>query len=145
MSSSTPTVVHSRRHIHRLLDVALFVWGVAAATVLVTKAVNDVRSGQGWPRWLELCYVVGVLVAVPSVLLAGWAKARLKRLGAVLQDERTDATHVRSLAAALVGVLCAQLPYFFHVDVPSVAQAQFTVAAALLTYGAARLWLNREA
>jgi hypothetical protein len=49
------------------------------------------------------------------------------------------------MAAALVGVLCAQLPFFFHVETASVAQAKFTVAAALLTYGTARLWFNRDA
>ena len=141
MSSTTAP---SRRRMHRLLDTAVFVWGAASAIVLITKAANDVRAQPGWPRGLELAYLLGVVVAVSALLVAGWAKARLRRLRAVLEDERTVATHVRSMATALVAVLGVQLPFFFHVETPSVAQAKFTIAAALLTYGAARLWFNRE-
>ncbi|HEX8629638.1 MAG TPA: hypothetical protein VF755_15840 [Catenuloplanes sp.] len=144
-TTTAVTTARSRQRLGRLVDVALFAWGAAAATVLVTNGLNDARQAPGWPRWLELTYLVGVLLAVPALLLAGWAKSRLKKLGAVLEDERTEATHTRSMATALVGVLAVQLPFFFRVETASVAQAKFTVAAALLTYGAARLWFNRDA
>lgn len=141
----TTTTVQSRQRLGRLFDVALFAWGAASATALVANGVHDSRQAPGWPRWLELTYLLGVLLAAPALLAAGWAKTRLKKLGAVLADERTEATHTRAMAAALTGVLCVQVPFFFRVETASVAQAQFTVAAALLTYGAARLWLNRDA
>ncbi|MDI6104092.1 hypothetical protein QLQ12_36425 [Actinoplanes sp. NEAU-A12] len=139
------TTPNSRQRLGRLLDVALLAWGASSAVALLANGINDVRQAPGWPRWLELTYLVGVLLAVPALLVAYWAKSRLKQLGAVLDDEQTAATHTRSMAAALVGVLCVQLPFFFHVEIASVAQAKFTVAAALVTYGAARLWLNRDA
>lgn len=135
----------SRRRTQRLFDVALLIWGVASATVFAASAANDARQAAGWPRWLELIYLLAVIAAVPALATAGWAKARLRKMGAVLQDEWTAVTHVRSMAAGLVGVLAVQLPFFFHVETPSVAQAKLTVAAALVTYGAARLWFNREA
>ncbi|MBW3671884.1 MAG: GNAT family N-acetyltransferase, partial [Acidobacteria bacterium] len=40
----------------------------------------------------------------------------------LLADERTAATHLRATATALVGVLAVQVPFFFRVEVPSVAQ-----------------------
>ena len=145
MTPTASMTVRSRQRLGRTFDVALFAWGAASATALVTNGLNDVRQTPGWPRWLELIYLTGVLLAVPALLIAGWAKTRLTKAGAVLADERTEATHVRSMAAALVGVLSVQLPFFFHVETASVAHAKFTVAAALLTYGAARLWFNRDA
>ncbi|GIF42860.1 hypothetical protein [Actinoplanes xinjiangensis] len=129
----------------RLFDVALFVWGAAAAVNLAATGANDARQSAGWPYWLELVYLCSFLLAVPALAVAAWAKRRLKRHGAVVEDERTVDTHLRSLAAALAGVLAVQLPYFFQVETPSAAQAKFTVAAALVVYGAARLWFNREA
>ncbi|HYN97799.1 MAG TPA: hypothetical protein VES42_28500 [Pilimelia sp.] len=143
--SAPASAAGARRRTHRLFDVALFVWGTAAATTLVTNGINDARRAGGWPRALELTYLAAVIVAVPALLLAGWAKARLTRLGAVLADERTAASHTRSMAVALVGVTCVQLPFLFRVETPSVAQAKFTLAAALLSYGVARLWFNRDA
>lgn len=145
MASASPAPAPTRRHTRRLFDVTLFVWGAAAAVNLAATGANDARQAAGWPGWLELVYLSSLLLAVPALAMAGWAKVRLKRLGAVVEDERTADTHRRSLAAALVGVLVVQLPFFFRVETPSVAQAKFTVAAALVTYGAARLWFNREA
>ena len=144
MTSSTWANAPSRRRLGRLFDIALFVWGAASAAVLVANGLNDARQEPGWPRWLELIYLAGVLLAVPALLVAGWAKTRLRKLGAVLADERTEATHLRATAVALVGVLCVQLPFFFHVETAAVAQAKFTVAGALVAYGAARLWFNRD-
>lgn len=144
-TAATTARSRSRQRLGRLFDVALFAWGAAAATVLVTNGFNDARQAPGWPRWLELTYLAGVLLAVPALLVAGWAKTRLTKLGAVLDDERTEATHTRAMSIALVGVLAVQLPFFFRVETASVAHAKFTVAAALLTYGAARLWFNRDA
>jgi uncharacterized membrane protein len=134
----------SRRQLHRLSDVAVFVWGAAAATTLVISAVHDVRGGA-WPPRLDAAHGAAVIVAAVAVLAAGWARLRLRRLRAVLEDERTQGTHLRACATALSGALAVQLPFFFHVDVPSVAQAKLTVAATLVAYGAARLWLNRDA
>jgi hypothetical protein len=144
MASTRPTPVHARRHTRRIFDVALFAWGAAAAVNLAATGANDARQASGWPGWLELIYLCSLLLAVPALAVAVWAKFRLKHLGAVVEDERTADTHVRSMAAALVGTLTVQLPYFFRAETPSVAQAKFTVAAALVTYGAARLWFNRE-
>jgi uncharacterized membrane protein len=127
-----------------LFDVALFVWGAAAAVNLAATGAIDAQQSAGWPGWLELVYLCSFLLAVPALAVATWAKLRLKRLGAVVEDERTADTHLRSTAAALVGVLAVQLPFFFRVETPSAAQAKFTVAAALVVYGAARLWFNRE-
>jgi hypothetical protein len=135
----------TRARIHHLLDIALFVWGSATAASLVTSGIADARQSVPWPRSLDLAFAVAVVIAVPALLAAGWAKRRLRTLGAVLDDERTAVTHLRSLAAALGGTLAAQLPFFFHVELPAAAQAKLTVAAALVCYGAARLWLNREA
>jgi hypothetical protein len=140
--SSTLTV---RRHTRRLSDVALFVWGAAAAVNLVATGANDADRTAGWPRWLELVYFCSFLLAVPALAMAVWARRRLKRLGAVIEDERTTDTHLRSMAAALGGVLAVQLPFLFRVETVSSAHAKLTVAAALLTYGAARLWFNRDA
>jgi uncharacterized membrane protein len=145
MASVPPTPIRTRRYTHRLFDVALFVWGAAAAVNLAATGANDARQAAGWPGWLELVYLCSFLVAVPALAVAGWAKVRLKRLGAVVEDERTADTHLRSMAAALVGVLAVQLPFFVRAETASVAQAKFTVAAALVTYGAARLWFNRDA
>ncbi|TDB75465.1 hypothetical protein [Micromonospora sp. KC723] len=121
-----------------------FLWGVAGATALVFKGAHDAGGQGSWPRWWELTYVTAVALALAALAVAGWAKWRARRAGAVLGDERTVATHLRATAAALIVVLAAQVPYFFRVDVPSIAQAQFTVAAALAAYGAARLWCNRD-
>ena len=145
MTTTATMTARSRQRLGRMFDIALFAWGAASATVLVTNGLNDARQAPGWPRWLELTYLTGILLAVPALLLAGWAGSRLRKLGAVLDDERTRATHTRAMATALVGVLAAQLPFFFHIETASVAQGKFTVAAALLTYGAARLWFNRDA
>ena len=145
MAFVSPAPASSRRHTRRLFDVALFVWGAAAAVNLAATGANDARQAAGWPGWLELVYLCSFLLALPALAVAAWAKVRLKRLGAVVEDERTSETHLRSMAAALVGVLAVQLPFFFHAETPVVAQAKFTVAAALVTYGAARLWFNREA
>lgn len=145
MASASPAPVRTCRHTRRLFDVALFVWGAAAAVNLAATGANDARQAAGWLGWLELVYLCSFLLAVPALASAVWAKVRLKRLGAVVEDERTADTHLRSMAAALVGVLAVQLPFFFRAETPSVAQAKFTVAAALVTYGAARLWFNREA
>lgn len=144
MALASPASVGTRRHIRRLFDAALFVWGVAAAVNLVTSGANDAREANGWPGWLELVYLSSLLLAVPALGAAVWAKARLKRLGTVVEDERTEHAHLSSMATALLGALAVQLPFFFHVETPSVAQAKFTVAAALVTYGAARLWFNRD-
>ncbi len=144
MALASPALVRTRRHIRRLFDAALFVWGVAAAVNLVASGANDARQTNGWPGWLELVYLSSVLLAVPALGAAVWAKARLRRLGAVVEDERTAHTHLRSMATALLGALAVQAPFFFHAQTPSVAQAKFTVAATLMTYGAARLWFNRE-
>lgn len=143
--STAPVFIRSRRQLHHLFDAALFVCGAAAATALVTKGIHDARPADAWPRWLELVYVVAVVLAVPALLAAGWAKLRLNRLGAVIDDERTAENHWRSTGAALAGVLLVQVPFFLRVEVSSLAQAQFTVAAGLLVYGAAWLWHNREA
>lgn len=142
--SSIAVAAKSRQRLGRLFDVALFTLGVAAATALVTNGFNDARQSTGWPRWLELLYLAGVLIAIPALIAAGWAKFRLRRLGAVIEDERTEATHLRSAAVALAAALCMQLPYFFRAETASVAQAKFTVAAALLAYGIARLWFSRD-
>jgi hypothetical protein len=131
--------------LHRVFDMAELVLGVAAATALVAKGAHDARTAGAWPRWLELTYVVAVLVAVPAVLVAAWARLRVRRHGIVIVDERTVGTHLQSMGVALIGVLAVQLPYFFRVEISSLAQAQFTVAAALVVYGVARLWFNREA
>ncbi|HWH00506.1 MAG TPA: hypothetical protein VNV66_14545 [Pilimelia sp.] len=133
------------RRMSRLFDTATFVWGAAGAAALVAKGLHDAGGGTDWPRWLELTYVSAVVVAAAALLLAGWARTRARRSGAVLVDERVTLTHLRATGAALVGALGVQLPFFFRVEVPSVAQAQFTVGAALIAYGAARLWLNRAA
>lgn len=127
-----------------LFDVALFVWGAAAAVNLAATGANDARRSAGWPGWLESVYLCSFLLALPALAVAVWAKLRLKRLGAVVADERTADTHLRSMAAALVGVLAVQVPFLLHAETPSVALAKFTAAAALMTYGAARLWFNRE-
>ncbi|WP_117210875.1 hypothetical protein [Allorhizocola rhizosphaerae] len=130
--------------VSRLYDGALFAWGAAAASALAAKGIHDVRATDGWPRGLELAYAAAVVVAVVSVVLAGVLKLRLRARGTVLADEGTADTHRRSMAAATYGALTVQLPFFFGVQVSSIAQAQFTVAGALLCYGAARLWLGRE-
>ncbi len=145
MASASPASARTRRHPRWLFDVALFAFGATAAANLAATGANDARQSAGWPGWLELVYLCSFLLAVPALAVAAWAKLRLKRLGAVVEDERTADTHLRSMAAALAGVLAVQLPFFFRVETPSVAQAKFTVAAALVTYGAARLWFNREA
>jgi hypothetical protein len=145
MTSAPSASADTRQHARRLFDVALFVWGAAAAVNLAATGANDARQATGWPGWLELVYLCSFLVALPALAVAGWAKVRLRRLGAVVADEFTADTHLRSMAAALVGVLAVQLPFLFRVETPSVAQAKFTVAAALVTYGAARLWFNRGA
>jgi hypothetical protein len=134
----------SRRRLRRLFDVAVFVWGAAAATTLLIGATHDVRGGA-WPTGLDVAYGAAVIVAAVAVLGAGWARLRLRSLRAVLEDERTQETHLRSCTTALFGALAVQLPFFFHVDVPSVAQAKLTVATTLATYGVTRLWLNRDA
>lgn len=140
LAPSTPT-----HRVERSFDVALFVGSLAAAAMLISKGINDIRGSDGWPGWLELVYVVSVMAVVSALVLAGWSKWKLARLTAATEDERTRATHTHATAAALGGALTVQLPFFFRVDVPSVAQAQFTVAAAVLTYGAIRLWLSRDA
>ncbi|TDB79124.1 MULTISPECIES: hypothetical protein [unclassified Micromonospora] len=145
MPNSTLPNARSGRSFARLLDAATFVWGVAGATALVSKGAHDAGGQVGWPRWWELTYVTAVVVAGMALAVAGWAKWRARHAGAVLADERTAATHLRATAAALVGALAVQLPFFFRIEVPSVAQAQFTVAGALAAYGAARLWFNRDA
>jgi hypothetical protein len=140
-----PASVHARQRTGRLLDVALLVSAVAASVNLITSGVNDARQPAGWLSWLEVVYLCSFLLAVPALALVAWTKARLQRLGAVVEDERTADTHLRSMTAALIGVLAVQLPFFFSAETPSVAQAKFTVAAALVAYSAARLWFNREA
>jgi hypothetical protein len=132
------------RRMHRLFDLTLFLFGVAAAVALVAKGVNDARAAEGWPQWLELLYAAAVLTAAGALTAATWTKTRLRKQRVVLDDERTADTHLRARSGALVGVLAVQVPFLVRVQVPSIAQAQFTVAAALLTYGAVRLWLNRE-
>lgn len=129
----------------RWFDIALFFGSLAAAAMLVSKGINDIRASDDWPRWLELVYVVSVITVIAALVVGGWSRWKLAKLTAVTEDERTHAASTRATAAALGGALCAQLPFFFRVDVPSVAQAQFTVAAAVLTYSAMRLWLNRDA
>jgi hypothetical protein len=136
---------HSGRGFVRLFHAATVVWGMTGAAALVAKGVHDARAGGAWPRWLELVYVSAVIVAVAALAAAGWAGWRARRVGAVIDDERTAATRLRSTAAALSGALAVQLPFFFRAEVPSIAQAQFTVAGALAAYGAARLWLDRAA
>ncbi|GIH73948.1 hypothetical protein [Planobispora longispora] len=128
-----------------MFDGALFAWGVAAAANLIAAGVNDARQSDVWPHWLELIYLLSFLLAIPALVVAVWAKATLKRMGAVVEDERTVITNRHASAVALGGALAAQAPYFFDVTTVSSAQAKFTVAAALVSYGAARLWLNREA
>ncbi len=127
-----------------MFDAAVFVWGAASAATLVPGGVHDVQGGP-WPRWLDVLNAAAIVTAAVALLVAGWARLRLRRLQVITEDERTAQTHLRSCGAALVGVLVAQLPFLFHVEVPSVAHAKFTAAAALAAYGATRLWLNRDA
>ena len=141
---SETVLAGSRRQLHRLFDIAVFVWGAATATMLVIGATHDIQGGA-WPPRLDAAQGVAVIVAGVAVLTAGWAWLRLRRLRAVLEDERTADTYLRCCTAALTGALAVQLPFFFHVQVPSMAQAKLTVAATLAVYGAAQLWLNRDA
>ncbi|MFI6507254.1 hypothetical protein ACIBCT_06595 [Streptosporangium sp. NPDC050855] len=129
----------------RLFDGALFTWGVAAAVNLTATGVHDAQQGGDWPSGLELAYLLSFLLAVPALAVAVWAKVTLKRMGAVVEDERTVSANRHASTIALSGALAAQLPYFFDVTTTSGAQAKFTIAAALVSYGAARLWLTREA
>ncbi len=142
---SVPLFSADDRRMRRLFDLGLFLLGAAAAAALIAKGAHDARAGDGWPRWLELVYLAGILTAAAALLMAGFAKARLRSRRVVLDDERTADTHMRAMSGALLGVLAVQVPFFLRVQIASVAQAQFTVAAALLTYGTFRLWLNREA
>ncbi|MEV4641257.1 hypothetical protein AB0J80_28335 [Actinoplanes sp. NPDC049548] len=137
-------VMDPRRRAHRVFDTAVFLWGTAGAVTLVIGAVQDIRGGA-WPLPLDVVNGVAVCVAVLALAVAGAAWLRLRSLRAVVEDERTRETHLRSSTAALLGTLAVQLPFFFHVSVPSVAQAKLTVAAALTVYGATRWWLNRDA
>ncbi len=89
-------------------------------------------------------YPLSFLMAVPALAMAVWAKVTLKRMGAVVEDERTTSTSRHASSIALSGAPAAQLPYFFGVTTVSGAQAKFTVAEALVSHGAARLWFNRE-
>ena len=141
---SAAVAVDPRRRVHRVFDSAVFVWGVGAAATLVLTAVHDARGG-GWPRALDVAVGAAVTIAAVALLVGGWARLRLRSLHAVLEDERTRETHLRAGAAALMGALAVQLPFFFHLEVPSVVQAKLTVAAALAVYGTTRLWLNRDA
>ena len=143
MTSLSINSVRARRS--RLFDGALFAWGVAAAVNLVASGVNDAQPGDGWPQGLEPVYLLSFLLAVPALAVALWAKVTLKRMGVVVEDERTVSANRHASAVALSGALAVQLPYFFGLTTASAAQAKFTVAAALVSYGAARLWLNREA
>jgi small basic protein len=134
----------SRRQLHRLFDIAVFVWGAATATMLAISAAHDIQGGP-WPPALDAAHGVAVIVAGVAALSAGWARLRLRKLRAVLEDERTADTYLRCCTAALIGALTVQLPFLFDVQTPSVAQAKMTLAAALAVYGAAQLWLNRDA
>lgn len=141
---SETVLAGSRRQLHRMFDVAVFVWGAATAMMLAISAAHDIQGGP-WPSALDAAHGVAVIVAGVAVLAAGWARLRLRRQRAVLEDERTADTYLRCCTAALIGALAVQLPFIFHVQAPSVAQAKLTLAAALAFYGAAQLWLNRDA
>lgn len=123
---------------------AVLVCGAAAATTFVVGAVHDIEGGA-WPRWLDLINAGAIVVALVALLAAGWARLKLRRLRAVTEDERTAHTHLQSCAAALFAAIAVQMPFLFRVDVPSMAQAKFTIAASMSAYGIARLWFNRDA
>jgi uncharacterized membrane protein len=141
---SAPAVASSRRSLQRVFDGAVCGWAAASAANLIIGAAHDVQGGA-WPTGLDVANAASIVVAVVALASAGWARLRLRRLRAVMEDERTQETHLRACAAALLGALAAQLPFFFHVEIPSVAHAKLTVAAALAGYGTTRLWLNRDA
>ena len=140
MAESFRSLVISPRSITPLIVVTVVGYAIHTAAWIS----HQVRGGGNWPRWLELVYLIAMLVWVTAFVLTLVARSRLRRAGnrPVLADERTAAVMMRAHQTALVVVLIAQVP-FFVVPVPAQALAQLTVTTAIVALFSSYAWLDR--
>jgi hypothetical protein len=116
---------------------------VAYAVLTISWIVHEVNGGA-WARWLELTYLVGLIVWLGgfalTLVVRKWLRQAEPRT--VIGDERTGALFLRAHQLSLVTVVLAQVPFFF-IAVPAQVLAQFTVTTAVVSLFAMYAWLDR--
>ncbi len=133
---------------HRLFGPSMLI-GIIAITVVAyaihtaSWIAHEVQGGD-WVRWIELIYVVTLIVWVIGFALAlgAWKHLRRTSRRATVGDERTNLLLLRAHQQALVVVLLAQIPFFF-LEVPAHALAQLTVTTAVVSLFGSYVWLDR--
>ena len=120
------------------------------ATAILAYAVHSTAwmvheiEGGPWRRWLELIYLISLVVWVPAFVIALFGKARVQKTTprVVVEDERTGIVFAQAHQVALVIVLCMQIPFFF-IEVPTNVLAQLTVTTCVVALFASYAWFDR--
>jgi uncharacterized membrane protein len=132
----------SKTHVS-LLKGAIAVTVLAYAIYTFSWIAHEIQGGA-WVRWLELTYLVALIVWVTGFALVFVVRRRLRQDAprTIIGDERTGQLFMRAHQVALIVVVLAQIPFFF-LAIPTQVLAQFTIATAVIALFASYAWLDR--